>query len=85
MMQTDKCTNTFVIIVDRVEGKFAVCELPDDTICDIDISRFPGVVSDRERYEVRINPSGNIDVLRKYEAIIKSEERHKLPGRLIRF
>ncbi len=87
MMQNVKAIfhNPFVICVDRIEGKYAVCELPDETMCDIDKDLFPSNMKEKERYKVRINNSGNIEVLEKVDSTIPESARHKLPPRFIRF
>ena len=30
-----------MIIIDRIEGKFAVCEMPDGSMCDIPLRQLP--------------------------------------------
>jgi hypothetical protein len=75
--------NTFVIIIDRIEGKYAVCEFPDETMCDIEKSIFPADIKDREKYDVTIDASGNIRVIKKHTET--SNNVHRLSKKIIRF
>ena len=83
MCQNGKLPNAFVIFVDRIEGKYAVCEMPDETMCDIEISRFPGNVKERERFLVSINSAGNFEIINRL--IVVPENKPILPKKLIRF
>ncbi len=84
MVNNCQSPNTFIIIVDRLEGNYAICEFPDETMCDVLRTSFPEDVKDREKYEVFINSQGNIQVVKRHEVAILPENRHKLPSRLVR-
>ena len=73
----------FSIFVDRVEGKFAICEMPDESICDIEIEAFPQKPRDRERYIASLNSKGNIEIIRKADPV--TIQKSKLSAKLIRF
>ena len=81
----NSCQHDFIFIVDRIEGLFAVCELPDETICDIELSRFPWQPKDKEKYIGRVGIDGNIEVLDKVVVTIPESLKHKIPSRFIRF
>ncbi len=82
MCQRSKLQNAFEIFVDRIEGRFAVCEMPDETMCDIDLSAMPDDVKERDRFLVRLGTKGNIEIINK---ICPKKSEHTLPVRLIRF
>lgn len=75
----------FDIIVDRIEGNYAICEMPDETMCDIELSSFSDIPKDRERYKVFVDTKGNVIVAHRIEKEIPDENRHKLSNRFIRF
>ena len=75
----------FDIIVDRIEGNYAICEMPDETMCDIELSYFPDMPNDREWYKAFIDIMGNVNVVRKIVKEIPTEKKHKLSNRFIRF
>ena len=82
MKSNDKMANKFVIFVDRFEGNYAVCELPDETMCDVEKSLFPENVKERERFEVEVQSNGDFKVITKCQMASAS---NKLPSKLIRF
>ena len=82
MEKNDKITNKFVVFVDRIEGNYAVCELPDETMCDVKKDLFPADLKERERYEVEVQATGDFKVIKKRSADIAS---CPLPSKLIRF
>jgi len=84
-MQTDE-NSIFEIFVDRVEGKFAVCEFPDGNMKDICLSVFPCEVREKHRYRMRYDEKGKIQFVEK---VISSQEsissKTRLPSRFLRF
>lgn len=72
----------FTIFVDRIEGNYAVCELPDETMCDVSKDLFPEDLKEREKYQVEIQTNGEFRVIKKFE---KSNSTRQLPSKLIRF
>ena len=75
----------FDLIVDRVEGNYAICELPDETMCNIELTYFPEIPKDREWYKAFLDIMGNIRIVEKTVKVIPGEKKHKLSSRLIRF
>jgi hypothetical protein len=74
--------NFFTITVDRVEGKYAVCEFPDEKMRDILLSEFPCKVHDKEHYIVFVDYRGDRHIVQKFN---KPRRKPPIPSRLIRF
>ena len=77
-----KTGEEFVVFVDRIEGKYAVCELPDETMCDIERTKFPASLKEREKYIVMLSSYGDVIVLSR---IVEMTKKPNLPNKLIRF
>ena len=75
--------NFFTIIVDRVEGKYAVCEFPDEKMRDILLSKFPCKVHEKEHYIAFVDYRGEMHIVQKCNKPKKPAT--KIPNKLIRF
>ncbi|MBQ9267313.1 MAG: hypothetical protein IJ217_03420 [Clostridia bacterium] len=85
----DKAANlsTFIIFVDRIEGDFAVCEFPDETMHDIHLAAFEELdteVREREQYRVCLREEGKVEVLSKV-FLLPNTPQKKLSAKLVRF
>ncbi len=55
-MRISKDTKSSQIIVDRIEGEYAVCETEDKKMIDLPISLLPEGVQEGNMYEIGFTP-----------------------------
>ena len=72
----------FIVTVDRIEGEYAVCLMPDMSTLDLKISEYP-LIKENDKIEVKLNDCKELEFLR----IIPKwpQRKRKLPVRFVRF
>ena len=71
----------FEIVVDRIEGEFAVCEFPDMSMKDIKIADIPFHVREKTVINVKMNTTGDLEFI----SIKKPNKRRRIHTRFVRF
>lgn len=74
----------FNIIIDRIEGNYAICEFPNESMQDIEISKIPFAIKPRDVILARYNDKNEIECI----SIKKKNEGKRTSSRfskLIRF
>lgn len=74
----------FSVIVDRIEGNYAVCEFPNSTMKDVELSTIPFEVNSRDVILVRYKEKGEIEFISVRPKIKENKKISKL-SKLIRF
>lgn len=87
----DSSDTSFTIMIDRIEGEFAVCEFPDDEeLKNVELSLFPFQVKENERYKIRYVAEGKLQYISKVihdseNNAILSRIKKRMNSRLLRF
>lgn len=74
---------TFNAVVDRIEGSYAVCEMPYETMVDIEISKIPFLVKEGDRLLIERDEFGSLKVINKIPK--ENFVKRVLKNRFIRF
>lgn len=79
----DRTFESFKVVIDRIEGEFAVCEMPDLSMIDINLSLIPGLAKESDSLLIKISESNQIEVL----SIIpfKPKGKLKIRPKFVRF
>lgn len=73
--------DSFEVVVDRIEGNFAVCEMPNEMPTeDVNIADIPFVIKEKDTLKVRFNDENKLEIISKVET-----PRRMIPKRWIRF
>ena len=76
-------TKTFNAIVDRIEGNYAVCEMPYETMVDIELSKISFEIKENDRLYIEFDEFGNVKTVIKIPK--KNIVKRILKPRFIRF
>ena len=77
-ISNDTC---FCIVVDRIEGNYAVCEFPDMSMRDIELCNIPFKVKEKSTLIVR----ENIEKKLEFVCMKKVKKSNRRTSRFIRF
>ena len=59
----------FCVIVDRIEGNYAVCEFPDMSMRDIELSKIPFEVKEKNTLVVKTSGESELEVICKRKVV----------------
>lgn len=62
---TENIEKNFNAIVDRIEGNYAVCEMPYETMVDIELSKIPFEVKESDHLYIEFDEFGNVKTVQK--------------------
>lgn len=77
------CFENFKIVIDRIEGEYAVCELPDSSVKDIKLSLIPRPVKARDSLLVKFSDSNELEIISVIP--FESKGKRRIPPRFMRF
>lgn len=73
--------NVFNIIVDRIEGDYAVCQFPDLSMKDIELSHIPFEVKSRDVIFSRYTDENKMEFI----SVKKCPKKIRISSKFIRF
>lgn len=84
-MVENHTSDSFIIMVDRIEGEYAISEFPDGSIPEpgIKLCVFPFEVKEKERYRMKYGKNGELEFVSK--AQFPQSLKSKIHSKLIRF
>lgn len=72
------------IIIDRIEGKYAVCEFPCEEMRDVEVEKIPFPVSEGDHLHIEYDEIGTVKVITKIPKPPK-RKRFGIKSRFMRF
>lgn len=68
----------FCVIIDRIEGNYAVCEFPDMSMRDIELSKIPFEVKEKNTLVVKTIGESDFEVICKKKVIVPKKRNPRL-------